>query len=261
ARMVVNYLKTPYLINDEVTVENSVIRLNNLIIKDIKNNEAAATGTVNMNDPSNPDIQVTVRASNFMALNTTARDNSDYYGTAYATGTFIFRGPTDNMDINIDAKTEAGTVFNIPLNSSEMVSDNQFISFVSKDSSDAPPKRQNVFKGLTMNFDLVVDQNSEVNIFTDLGRLSGRGDAELLNLKITSSGEFTMLGTYNIHQGKFEFTAQDFINKVFQISEGATIRWIGDPAEAMFDLKAGYVGRTRLRGLYIAAGRPPSAQR
>src|SRR5690606_8922289 len=59
ARLVVNYLKTPYLINDEVTVENSVIRLNNLIIKDIKNNEAAATGTVNMNDPSNPDIQVT----------------------------------------------------------------------------------------------------------------------------------------------------------------------------------------------------------
>src|SRR5690606_24841543 len=75
------------------------------------------------------------------------------------------------------------------------------------------------------------------------------------------SGEFTMLGTYNISQGKFEFTAQDFINKVFQISEGGSIRWVGDPADAVIDLKAVYEVRTSLRDLYIAAGRPPEDQR
>ncbi|TZF81842.1 translocation/assembly module TamB [Pedobacter sp. BS3] len=260
AGMTVNYLKTPYHINDKVTVENSVIHLDNLIIKDPDNHEAIANGTVNMHNIDNPDINVQITARKFLALNTTSKDNSLYYGTAYATGVFSFNGPTDNMKINIDAKTEEGTVFNIPLNSAETVSDNEFITFVAKDSSLTAPKK-NAFNGLTMNFVLNVDDNSEVNLFTDMGKLSGRGNA-VLNLNITSYGDFNMFGDYLLSKGKFEFTtAQDFINKVFDISRGGSIRWTGNPTEAQINLKATYSVRTSLRPLYIAAGRPPVDQR
>ena len=256
----VNYLKTHYTIADQVTVENSVIKLDNLVIKDIKKHEAIANGTVDMNNPNNPDINATIVARNFMALNTRSKDNADYYGVAYGTGTFRFRGPTDNMRIDIDAKTEEGTIFNIPLNSSETISDNEYITFVSKDTTGAP-KKINTFQGLVMNLNLAVDQNSIVNIITDLGRLSGRGETESLNLKITSEGDFFMFGTYNINDGRFEFTAQEFINKVFELDRGGTIRWTGDPAEAIIDLKAVYEVRTSLQPLYVAAGREHTDER
>lgn len=259
AGMTVNYLKTPYRITDNLTVENSVIKLDDLVLTDIKNNKAVANGSVDMRSPKTPDIQITISAKNFMALNTTARDNPVYYGTAYGTGTFRFNGPTNNMRIDIDAKTEAGTIFNIPLNSSETVGENDFINFVAKDSS-LTVKKQSSFSGLTMNFDLVVDENSQVNIFTDLGQLSGRGDATL-NLKITSLGDFEMFGDYLISQGEFEFTVQDFINKIFEISRGGSIRWTGDATEALINLRAVYAVRTSLRPLYTAAGRPPVEQR
>jgi methylglyoxal synthase len=65
-----------------------------------------------------------------MALNTTFKDNHLYYGTAYGTGTFSFTGPIDNMKIDIKATTQAGTIFNIPLNTSSTAADYDFIRFV-----------------------------------------------------------------------------------------------------------------------------------
>lgn len=253
AGMTVNYLKTPYRISDKVEVKNTVIILNNLKIKDINNNIATANGTVNMANVNNPEIQVNLVANNFMALNTTAKDNPIYYGVAYGTGNFSFNGPTNDMRIIIDAKTEAGTVFNIPLNASATVSQTDFITFVAKDSSLNKPKETS-FKGLTMNFELQIDENTEVNIFTDLGKLTGRGQS-ILSMNITSLGDFEMYGDYNISSGKFEFTAQDFINKIFKISEGGSIRWTGNPVEAAINMKALYEVRTSVSPIYLAAGR------
>ncbi len=252
--MTVNYLKTNYRISQKVDVNNTVIELNDLRIKDINNNEALANGTVDLQHPNNPTINVTLVANNFMALNTTAKDNTAYYGTAFGTGFFSFDGPTDNMNINIDARTEAGTIFNIPLNSSETISDNDFITFVGRDSSKIAAK-QNFFKGLTMNFSLSVDEASQATIFTSLGRLTGKGKGDL-SLRISSLGDFEMFGDYLISQGKFEFTAKDYINKVFDITQGGSIRWTGSPTGATINLRSSYGVRTNLGPLYTAAGLP-----
>ncbi|KAA8486749.1 uncharacterized protein DUF490 [Arcticibacter tournemirensis] len=254
AKLTVNYLKTPYSITDEVSVSNSIIQINDLELTDLKNNKATANGTVDMRNPGNPNIDIAIRANHFMALNTTAKDNPLYYGTAYATGVFRFKGPTNNMRIDINAKTEEGTVFNIPLNSSETVATNDFITFVSKDSTFTPKSQSFFLPGLVLNIDLAVDENSIVNIFTSLGRLNGRGNAAI-NLKITSQGDFEMYGDYLISSGKFQLTAQDFINKIFDLSQGGSIRWTGDPADALINLKAVYSLRTDIRPLYMAAGR------
>jgi hypothetical protein len=259
AGMTVNYLKTPYRISDKVEVENTVIKLNNLKLRDNRDNIAIANGTVDMANVNNPEIHINIVANKFMALNTTAKDNPLYYGLAYGTGVFSFNGPTNDMRIIIDAKTEAGTVFNIPLNSSATIGKTDFITFVAKDSSLNKPKEAS-FKGLTMDFELQVDENSEVNIFTELGKLSGRGQSQL-SMNITSLGDFEMYGDYNISSGKFEFTAQDFINKIFRISEGGSIRWTGNPVEAAINMKALYEVRTSVRPIYIAAGRPGPEQK
>ncbi|WP_316840566.1 translocation/assembly module TamB domain-containing protein [Pedobacter gandavensis] len=253
-KMTINYLQTAYTLNDQVTIDNSVIKVHNLKLLDLDNNEAIANGTVDLNNLDNPTIDAVIKAKNFMALNTTEKDNPVYYGQAYGTGTFIFKGPTNRMYIDIDAKTEKGTVFNLPLNSSETVSSKDFITFVSKDTTKIV-KKENSFDGLTMNLKLDVDPNSVANIFTSLGNLSGRGNATDLTLKINSQGDFDMSGDYIIENGSFDFTAQEVINKKFNIRQGGTIRWTGNPTMAQIQLKAIYSLRTSLRDLYTAANR------
>ncbi len=252
-QMTVNYLRTTYIISDKVEVNNTIIKLEDLTLNDIDGNEAIANGTVDLNNLDNPDIQAELVATNFMALNTTSKDNAVYYGKAYATGKFSFRGPTDDMSINIDAKTEKGTIFNLPLNSSETVSDKDFITFVSKDTTQAAIKKPS-FNGLKMNFKLKVDPNSTANIYTILGKLSGKGNAEL-ELKINTAGDFEMKGDYIIETGYFDFTAQEVINKRLDIRQGGTIRWTGNPTTAQINLKAIYSLRASTADLYAAANR------
>lgn len=253
AAFVVNYLKTLYSINQTIQVEDSKIILSDLQINDINNNQAIANGTVDMSTPLNPDIHANITAKNFMVLNTTVKDNPLYYGKAYGTGTFQFNGPPNNMDIRIEASTNEGTVISLPLNSPGTVTDKDFISFVSTDSTEIV-KKINYFEGLTMSLDLSVTPDATAIIFTDLGKLSGNGEG-LLSMKISSLGDFEMFGDYLISSGEFEFTAQDFINKKFEINRGGNIRWTGNPTEALINLAAIYEVRTSVRPLYIAAGR------
>lgn len=253
ANFVVNYLQTRYTINDEIDVNNSVIQLNDVVIEDINGEQAIASGRVDMKKPNTPEIHVNINAENFMVLNTTAKDNPVYYGTAFGSGVFAFNGPTNDIDIRIAATTSEGTVFNIPLNSVGTLTDQDFITFVSKDTAQVEV-RPHAFQGLTMTLDLNVTNEARANIYTDLGRLSGNGTG-LLSMNITSMGDFEMFGDYVIATGEFEFTAQDYINKIFEINRGGTIRWTGNPTEALINLTAVYEVRTSIAPLYTAAGR------
>ncbi|QDW23401.1 translocation/assembly module TamB [Pedobacter sp. KBS0701] len=256
-QLMVNYLKTTYVITDKVEVNNSVINLEDFVLNDLEGHEATASGTVDLNDINYPTLNVKVNANSLMALNTTAKDNSIYYGRAYGTGVFTFTGPTNKMKIDIKAKTEKGTIFNLPLNSSETISDKDFINFVSRDSTVLVKKRTN-FDGLTLSFKLTIDPNTTANIYTTLGNLSGKGNAELA-LNINSVGDFEMSGDYIIETGSFDFTAQEVINKKFEIRQGGTIRWTGNPTAAQINLKAVYALRASLNDLYKAANRDASS--
>lgn len=250
----VNYLKTAYTIDHKLSVANSVINVDNMVLKDARGGTGTANGKVDLNDLSNPDIEVVLVAKNLMALNTKFRDNHVYFGTAYGTGRFSFSGPTDNMKIDIKAQTEAGTVFNIPLNTSTTAEDYDFIRYVShKDTA----KALNVvkpFNGVSLNFDLTVDEKTTVKITTDYGKLEGTGVAKNLNLNINSLGDFNMFGDFLISSGKFEFIAKDVITKNFQVTQGGTIRWTGNPNNAEINMKAIYEVRAAIQNLYTAAG-------
>lgn len=251
----VDYLKTAYTVTHKLSMANSVINIDNMVLKDFKGGTGTANGKVDLNNIKNPTIDITLEARNLLALNTTFKDNHLYYGTAYGSGTFSFKGPVDNMKIDITASTEAGTIFNIPLNTSSTAADYDFIKFV--DHNDTTRKvvaKVNAFNGVTLNFDLTVDEKTIVRISTDYGVLEGTGQAKNLQLKINSLGDFEMFGDFLITSGKFEFTAKDFISKNFVVSQGGTIRWTGNPANAEINLKALYEVRTDIAPLYNAAG-------
>lgn len=261
ASMVINYLKTPYRLSDEINVSNNRIFLTGLKIYDPKDNVATIDGVVDLNKLSDPDIDVTAEAKNFMVLNTTIKDNSIYYGTAYASGNFEFKGLTSAMNINIRAKSEENTVINIPFNNASTISDSDFIYFIDKDSTKTKNKqKKRDFDGLTMNMDLLITPNAEINLFSSMGELSGKGNSNL-NMRISSLGDFEMFGDFIINSGKFNFTAQDYINKIFDLKEGGTIRWAGNPAEANININAIYQQRTSLAPLYNAAGREENPER
>lgn len=251
----VDYLKTAYTVNDKLNVNGSVITIDKMVLKDGRGGEGVANGTVDLTNISNPTLDITLEAKNLLALNTNFKDNHLYYGVAYGTGTFSFTGPIDNMKIDIKANTQAGTVFNIPLNTSVTAAEYDFIRFVNhNDTTQRAADKIKAFNGITLSFDLTIGEETVVRISTDYGVLEGTGQARNLKLNINSLGDFEMFGDFTITSGKFEFTAKDFISKNFVVSQGGTIRWTGNPSNAEINLKALYEVRTNIAPLYTAAG-------
>ena len=262
AEFTVNYLKTLYRVeNQAALVENNAIMLQNLVLRDIHGQRATANGIVNLARIANPYIDVDIVGNNVMVLNTTYKDNNLYYGKAFASGAFRFKGYTSAIDIDINARSESNTVVTIPFNSAMTITDSDFVYFINRDSTgNTTQEKKSLFKGLTMNMDISITPEAEINLPTDLGTLKGNGTGQI-SMKISSLGDFEMFGDYLVSSGKFHFTAQDFINKYFDIKTGGTIRWTGEPSDAVININAIYQQRTAVGPLYNAAGRAGEDER
>lgn len=258
----VNYLNTEYQVSGRIESENTVIKATNLTIFDRYSNRAVINGNIDLNRIQDPLINFQVQAQNFHVLNTTLRDNPLYYGTAYGTGNISFTGRSSALNIDVQARTENNTDIYIPLNYSSALVENEFIRFNKKsDSTDLNSVPVKTFNpGISMNMALQVTPQADIKITTDLGELSGMGEGNI-SMNISSLGDFEMFGDYRINNGVFNFSAQDFINKIFEIKQGGTIRWTGNPSETQINLVAFYQQRTNVSALYNAAGRPPNEQR
>jgi len=195
-------------------------------------------------------LDINLKPEKMQFLNTTAKDNDYFYGTAYASGVVKIFGPFNQIAIEVAAKSEPGSVLYIPITSSSEVYENDFITFV-KSSSDSGIIQKDVKirdSGVSLMFDIDVTPDAEVQIVFDpkIGDvMKGRGTGRL-RMTIDRSGEFLMFGNLEIEKGDYLFTLENVINKKFLVDPGGIITWNGDPYAGKMDLTARYSIKTSL---------------
>lgn len=252
--LTVNYLKTKYKISNTFPIVNNTILFKNVQVLDRENNVALINGNIEYRKLKDLIIDLKISTSNFLALNTTAKDNALFYGKAYASGDVKIMGAAPNIQMDIyNVTTNKGTQIFIPLTTRSELMESNFIRFAEVEKKENPfdkyeiNKREEVrqltttFAGLKMNFNLKATTDAEMQIVFDqkIGDLikgTGYGD---LNLSI-DGGNFKMSGTYTIEKGEYMFTLQNIINKKFDVESGGTITWNGDPLDASVNIKAIY---------------------
>jgi TamB, inner membrane protein subunit of TAM complex len=254
----VGYLNTKYNAHTfKIKVEPDMISFDNVTFLDRNKNTAVANGTVFHEWFKNINFDMGLSMTNFLTLNTTEKDNKIYYGKAFATGfaNISYDAYNKQTIIDVDVLTEKGTVFNIPLDNNEDVVENNFIEFVSNDTSKLKVEvEEDVdLSNIEMNFDLHVTKDAEVRLIFDdqigdVMRSTGEGD---LKLNINNQGELSIYGNYEIFDGDYLFTLQNVINKRFDLEQGGTISWDGSPYDAQLDITAAYRTRARLYDLLL----------
>ncbi len=246
----VDYLNTSYSFAHEVEIGKDYIRFDNLLLSDTLGNNGRVTGILRHRNFYDFSVDVTIRPERMVVLNTQPHHNELFYGKAFATGLVHVHGPVNDIKIDVAATANRGTQFFLPLDYLGEVSESSFISFVKpghdKHSQAVFQKPSNF--GLTLNFDLTVTPEAEIQIIFDskIGDIMrGRGFGDL-KVEVDKQGFITMYGDYNIQEGEYLFTLQNLINKRFRIEQGGMIRWTGDLYDADVDLKAIYRLRTTL---------------
>ncbi|MDP4268243.1 MAG: translocation/assembly module TamB domain-containing protein, partial [Bacteroidota bacterium] len=131
----IDYLNTSYTFAHEVLLGRNFISFKNMVLNDTLGNEAIASGKISHNYFSDFKYEININAKKFSCLNTNSNQNSIYYGSGFITGKVNIKGNSENVYIDVNARTEKGTRVFIPLTSSEELSETNYISFIRKDSS------------------------------------------------------------------------------------------------------------------------------
>lgn len=247
------YTGVTYLFDQQkFSLTEKSINLDGAEITDNLKNKAIIKGELVHQRFKNFGAQIRISSNNIIALNTTIKDNIDYYGYAIGNATVTFSGSFDKLDMDISARTGLGSKLYIPVGTGQASAQVGVVRFEKRNGYENGRIKKVVkaSKGINLEMDLVLTPDAEVNIIFDeakgdIIRGTGRG-----NLKVLAdrNDNFEIFGDYEIEQGNYLFTVATLpVAKPFQVVRGGTIRWTGDPVNAALDIDAVYRSRTLIR--------------
>lgn len=179
-------------------------------------------------------------------LNTTYKDNKQFFGNVKGTGSLSLAGPQSDMYMKIDAfaSNKDSSYVTIPASSSRETGGADFL-VERKFGREMDESKVN--RNLTnIIYDVDVTANTLVNMKVIIDELTGdiikgRGRGAL-KIRSGSAEPLSIRGRYDIEQGDYLFTFQSFFKKPFVLKEGANnyIEWSGDPNDARINLSAIY---------------------
>ena len=250
--ILVDFLNVQYSLSGNVEIKPMQINFDNIEVRDKVGNSGVLSGNIFHDNFKNMRIDFDINTNKLLLLNTTSANNSTYYGTAYASGNAGLYGFLDDIKMEINMKTNAGTHMYIPLDGPAEMGKNDFIHFVTKDTI---KKIANVTpSNFSLDFNLEATPDAEVQLIFDEKSgdvIKARGEGNL-NMKINSKGKFDMFGDYYLTSGDYLFTLENFITKKFDIQRGSNIKWNGNVYKAVIDIEAVYRQRASVRPIYPA---------
>ena len=191
-------------------------------------------------------LNMKVDSDRILMLNLLEDEERVFYGDVFLNGSVNLIGPAKNLTIDVVGSTEEGTNIKIPWADDYGLADTSFIKFIDKS---VKSKKKNTtastldeFRGLQMNFELDIKPNAEVEIVIDKesgSYLRGSGAGSVL-MEINNKGKFNMWGDFITYEGIYNFKNLSIIDKKFNLKQGGTIVWEGNPLNAQMDMEAVY---------------------
>ena len=229
-----------YYFNDSILFTNNLITLDNFKLHDNLINEATIDGTIGYHGLDNINIDLSLHTDNLLVLN--SRSGEDFFGTVLVKADGTVRGTTDNININVKASTNDGSSLTVPISDRKQIVEQDFIEFVGapKEGVTENRKSRESTSKFSINADLTLSDNLQLNLpmtFSEVTvDVNSNGDGDM-HLTLNESLEPNVTGKYEINSGTLKFRASIYSNEL-KLDQGSSIEFLGDLADARFDLKA-----------------------
>jgi translocation and assembly module TamB len=238
--------------NEKLQITHTGIAFNNFEIRDQKNNTALLKGTITNQDFQAFGLNLDLAAKDFQLLNSTAEDNSLFYGNVGVTSNMRIRGTSNQPKINMEVSLRDGSDFTFAVPQSEKGVQDQkgIVEFVDKDALTDPFLAQvkpsdslgAAFLGIELNANIELTDKETFNIVIDPAtgdKLTVKGKSTL-SFSMDPSGDQQLSGRYEITSGSYDFSFYKLAKRNFSIDKGSSISWTGDPMKADLDIRAIY---------------------
>lgn len=263
-----------YINNQTLEFNGQELLFDEFTILDSARTEATLDGSINFANVSDPVMDLSFETDNFLFVSSESYQNESFYGRAFASADMEIQGASSDLRVTGDAEVNEGTDMTIAMvDEAEEASKAEYIHFIdatrnafneadpiageNEDSTQVNSRSDSLrnqaveVTGLSLAMDVSVNPEAQLTIVIDPvngDQITVSGEADL-NVNMNPTGDMNMQGTYIIQSGQYVLTFAQFIQKEFDIREGSSLSWNGDPANARFDITAVYTAETTLEGL------------
>ncbi|MCC9043167.1 translocation/assembly module TamB [Myroides sp. M-43] len=241
-------------INERISFTNRGIELDKFSVTDIDGNLLVVDGQVLTKTYKDFAFNLSVKAIDFKAVNSTSKDNDMYYGKLVFDSDIKIKGdlnkPIVTGGIEIGKKTDFSFV--LPQEDPSIADREGIVEFVDEHSLQLAEIKKyeedfntSALKGLDVSVSIKVDKEATFTMIMDKSsgdKIILKGEADLVG-GIDPSGKVTLSGRYEFSQGSYDLSF-NMMKRKFEIEKGSYIVWAGDPTDANLNLTAIYEVKT-----------------
>lgn len=245
ASLRVKYTNVLYKIADaNIELKDDQIDFGTFSFTDGRGNKAQITrGILYHQGFDNLSFDFAMTTPKLQVLATNSSGGDPYYGNVIAKASMTFKGPLEDMQMNIEAEPADSSSLIINTKSGKESGQADFIVWKVYGREMQAVK---TFKESNLTVNLNLTANNYANMYVILDELTGdviqaTGSGNL-KIRATTDGEFTISGRYDIDHGNYNFNFESLLKKPFRLREDGNnyIQWSGDPEKATIKIDAEY---------------------
>ena len=244
----VDYTNVVYTISDTIRVSPDKIGFDNLTLKDDNGNTANVNATVTHKNFDHMKYSLNMRMNKLLVLNTEHRTDSLFYGRVFASGTVKIDGDDNGINMNMQVKNDKNSTLNILLPQRSEATDYKSVVYINVPEEKLKSSLKDIVgrakeepMPIKLNVKLDVTPDLKIGIVIDpvTGDAMEAKGAGAINFSYDLQNEnMTTYGDYTLTEGKVRFNLQNIKKLDFNIQNGSTLYFIGDPLKTKFDITA-----------------------
>ena len=257
-----NAFMKPAFLNNRLQIKDETLELkkdgiyfDSFTLTDAAQHTAVIDGSVKMKQFSDFVFGLEVNTTDFLLFNTKAKDNQNFFGRMVIDSKIKVGGSMNLPVINAKVKMKEGSNFTFSVPEDQLTTDKgeNVVEFLNPtelnpilNRGDKNGVQASGMSGFELASIIEIDKEATLRLLMDpstADSLVVKGEAAL-SFTMDQSGKMSLTGAYNLSEGSYLVSLESVIKKHFDINEGSTITWNGDPMDAVISINATYTVRT-----------------
>lgn len=231
------------LCDDPVTITDSHLQFENFQMFATNGSPLTLYGSFDFADMDAMRLNLRMRASNYLLINSKETARSEAYGKAYVNFLGAVNGRLDALRMRGRLDVLGSTDITYILRDSPLSSDNRLeglVTFVDFRRPEQTTVQRPPINGLNMDLTVSIDEGAHVlcALNTDKSNyvdIIGGGDLRML---YDASDGLSLYGRYTIGSGEMKYSLPVIPLKTFNINEGGYVEFFGDPMNPRLNITA-----------------------
>ncbi len=238
------FTQVRYFVNhQQIIFKADEINFNLISISDSLKNTAILNGNITHHFFDDFEFKnLVVESDKLSLLNTTKRDNAQFYGNVIGNVTFNLNGKLNNLKLNITGEPMRVDSSHVYISTSDQMETNtvNYIDFV-KFGKEIKEKSSGEKTNFLISLNIKANPACKVDVILDEETgdvIKGQGNGNFA-ISFGNVEPLKIRGNYALTKGEYTFNFQTFLTYPFTLNRG-NISWNGDPYQALIDIDANY---------------------